>query len=275
MLDWNPRQYLKYKNERTQPSIDLAARIEIDNPESVIDIGCGPGNSTQVLRKRWPGTRIVGLDSSASMIEKAKKDYPDIEWITADASAFAFAKEYDIVFSNAALQWIPDHDLLLPRLFEAVSFRGALAVQVPADSSSPLREALLSVSSREKWSQFTSGAENLMTYHTVEYYYDILSAIGAEFDLWETVYYHVMRSHIELVEWYRSTGMRPFIERLHDEESRRAFEKEILSECRKSYPVRSDRKILYPFKRIFFIAYKSWRRCGPAAGSTKSKGTRT
>jgi trans-aconitate 2-methyltransferase len=209
------------------------------------------------------------------MIEKAKKDYPDLEWITADASTFAFAKEYDIVFSNAAIQWMPDHDSLVPRLFEAVSFRGALAVQVPADSESPLREALLSVSSREKWSQFTSGAEKLMTYHTTEYYYDILSATRAKFDLWETVYHHVMRSHIELVEWYKGTGMRPFLERLPDDESKRAFEKELLAECRKSYQIRSDRRILFPFKRIFFVAYKNWRRCGTGTEQVKPKGTKT
>ena len=256
MLDWNPHQYLKFANERTQPSIDLASRIKIENPKSIIDIGCGPGNSTQVLRNRWPNAKIAGLDSSANMIEKAKKDYPDTEWIIGDASTFAFDKEYDVVFSNAALQWIQNHDSLIPRLFSIVAPSGALAVQVPANNESPLYKAVLSVSSKEKWSKFTSGCESILNYRILEYYHNILAPISSQLDLWETIYYHVMNSHIELVEWYEGTGMRPFLERLPDDGSRKEFENEILAECRQSYRIRKDGKVLYPFKRIFFVAYK-------------------
>jgi trans-aconitate 2-methyltransferase len=137
MPNWNPDQYLKFANERTQPSIDLAARINVENPKSIIDIGCGPGNSTRVLRQRWPESRISGLDSSVEMIKKAKEDFPELEWITADASTFKFDKKYDIVFSNAALQWMPAHELLLRRLMEILNANGALAVQVPANKESP------------------------------------------------------------------------------------------------------------------------------------------
>ncbi len=256
MTDWNPHQYLKFANERTQPSIDLAARINVDNPKSIIDIGCGPGNSTRVLRDRWPDAKIAGIDSSAAMIEKAKKDYPDIEWITADASKFASDKKYDIVFSNAAIQWMPNHELLVPRLFEIVNGGGALAVQVPANRESPLHQAVLAVSSSSKWSKLTSGAEKSFTYNVVEYYYDILFCISTKFDLWETIYYHVLSSHAGLVEWYRGTGMKPFLERLPDDSSRAEFEKEVFEECKHSYEIRNDGKILYPFRRIFFMANK-------------------
>jgi trans-aconitate 2-methyltransferase len=256
MPDWNPHQYLKFANERTQPSIDLAARINVESPKSTIDIGCGPGNSTQVLRDRWPDAKIAGLDSSAAMIEKAKKDYPDVEWITADASKFVSNKRYDIVFSNAAIQWIPNHELLLPRLFEIVNGGGALAVQVPANKESPLHQAVLAVSSSSKWSKFTSGAEKSFTYNAVEYYYDILFRISTKFDIWETTYYHVLNSHAGLVEWYKGTGMKPFLERLPDDSSRTEFEKEVFEECKNSYEIRNDGKILYPFRRIFFIANK-------------------
>lgn len=263
MPDWNPDLYLKFANQRTQPSIDLVARINLENPRSIIDIGCGPGNSTQALHRRWPGARTLGLDNSADMIKKAKEDFRGLEWITADASTFTFNAKYDIVFSNAAIQWIPKHELLLPRLFEIVNQDGALAVQLPANEKSPLHQALLRVASSLKWSGFTSGAEDLITYHPVEYYYDILLDISRSFDIWETVYYHVLNSHVELVDWYKGSGMRPFLERIPDKTSdspgrnlRNEFEDEVLAECVKTYPVQKDGKVLYPFKRIFFVAYK-------------------
>jgi trans-aconitate 2-methyltransferase len=263
MPDWNPDQYLKFANQRTQPSIDLVARVNVENPRSIIDIGCGPGNSTRVLQRRWPGAKALGLDNSADMIKKAKEDYRDIEWITADASTFRFNAKYDIVFANAAIQWMPNHELLLPRLFEIVNRDGALAVQVPANEKSPLHQAVLATSSSLKWSGLTSGAENLITYHPIEYYYDILLDISEKFDIWETIYYHALNSHVELVEWYKGTGMRPFLERLPDKASgsqgrdlRKEFENEVLAECVKTYPIQKDGKVLYPFKRIFFVAYK-------------------
>jgi trans-aconitate 2-methyltransferase len=115
MQNWNPEQYLKFKNERTQPSIDLVSKIKIDHPKSIIDIGCGPGNSTQVLYQRWPEAEIIGLDSSEQMIKKAREDFPQQKWFLADASGFGSDRTYDLVFSNAALQWVHDHETLLPR----------------------------------------------------------------------------------------------------------------------------------------------------------------
>ncbi|MCL5738685.1 MAG: methyltransferase domain-containing protein [Bacteroidetes bacterium] len=256
MLDWNPHQYLKFTNERTQPSIDLAARIKLENPRSIIDIGCGPGNSTHVLRERWPNAKLVGLDSSANMIRKAKEDYPDMEWIIGDASNFTSDRTFDVVFSNAALQWMQNHDSLIPQLFSIAAPGGTLAVQVPANNESSLHKAVLSVSSKEKWSKFTSGCESLMNYQTAEYYYNLLAPISTKLDLWETIYYHVLASHTGLIEWYRETGMRIFLERLPDDASRKEFENEVLAECRRSYKIQKDGKVLYPFKRIFFVAYK-------------------
>jgi len=256
MPEWNPHQYLKFVSERTQPSIDLASRINIENPKSIIDIGCGPGNSTQVLRDRWPEAKTVGLDSSERMIGKAKKDYPESEWIIADASTFTFERKYDIVFSNAAIQWMPGHESLILKFFQVVEDGGVLAVQVPADSESPLRQALLSVSSNPKWSRFTSGAEKLITYHSADYYYNILTSVSTKLEIWETVYYHILNSHTDLVEWYKGTGMRPFLEKIPDEASRKEFEDDVLVKCKASYEIQKDGKVLYPFRRIFFTAYK-------------------
>jgi trans-aconitate 2-methyltransferase len=256
MGTWNPQQYLKFRNERTQPSLDLVTRIRMDLPGTIIDIGCGPGNSTQVLHQRWPEAEITGVDNSPEMIEKARKDYPDQKWLLADASKLESDRTFDVVFSNAVLQWIPDHGRLIPRLFDIVHPKGSLAVQVPANNESPVHRALMTVSSRENWSRWTSGCAKLLTYGTAESYYDIISRLSPELELWETIYHHILPSHAEIIEWYKATGMRPFLERLPDDESRKAFEGELLTECKQSYPVQQDGKVIYAFKRIFFVVYK-------------------
>jgi trans-aconitate 2-methyltransferase len=256
MTDWNPKQYLKFRNERTQPSIDLVARIMINAPKTIIDIGCGPGNSTQILYGKWPNADIVGLDSSQKMIEKARQDYPGQKWVVGDAAALDTDQKYDIVFSNATLQWVPDHHSLMPRLFNVLNKTGVLAVQVPANNESPLHKVLLSVAQDRKWKRYTSSCEKLLTYHNVEYYYNVLISLTENFDVWETTYHHVLESHEALLEWYRSTGMKPFLERLPDDVARAEFEKEILMQCKSFYPIQTDGKILYPFRRLFFTAKK-------------------
>lgn len=256
MTNWNPDQYLKFARERTQASVDLASRIEVENPKSVIDIGCGPGNSTHVLREKWPDARFTGLDSSREMIDKAKAGFPDSEWILGDACSYGFTSQYDVVFSNAAIQWMPDHEELVPKLFSIVRQGGALAVQIPADQDSPIRRSLLSVSSRERWTKYTSGCERMTNYRTAEYYYDIITRLSKRSQLWETIYYHVLDSPSALIEWYKGTAMRPFLESLPDDGSRNEFENDVLAGCRDEYEVRRDGHVLYPFRRIFFLVYR-------------------
>jgi trans-aconitate 2-methyltransferase len=127
MGDWDPEQYLKFRDERTQPSIDLVSRIKIKKVNSIIDIGCGPGNSTQILYQKWPNAEIVGIDNSEEMINKAREDYPRQKWLIADVASFETGALYNIVFSNATLQWIPHHEVLIPNLFKFVRNKGALA----------------------------------------------------------------------------------------------------------------------------------------------------
>jgi trans-aconitate 2-methyltransferase len=254
MPDWNPNKYLQFASERTRPSLDLVDRIELDSPRSIIDIGCGPGNSTRVLADRWPGADITGLDSSRAMIERAKADCPNGNWIVGDASTDV-SSSWDLVFSNAALQWMPGHETLVPSLFGKVNRGGAFAVQIPADSESPIRLALLEVASRPEWQKATEGCAALLTYRDWGFYYDLLAG-AKKIDLWETTYLHVLDSREALIDWYGSTGMKPFLERLPDDESRARFEAEVLEACGPSYPVRGDGKVIYPFRRIFFIAYR-------------------
>lgn len=256
MTYWNPDAYMKFGNERTRPSIDLVGRIDLADPASVVDIGCGPGNSTQVLRERWPKASVIGLDSSPRMIEKARAAFPAGEWVLADAASWAPDGRYDLIFSNATLQWIPDHDALIGRLFERVARGGALAVQVPANSGSPLHQALLRTARSPEWRTATAGCENLITYQDAAFYYDRLRGRTGRLDIWETTYFHVMESRRDLVEWYASTGLRPYLERLAGDHEREAFRNRVLSECESGYPLRADGRVLFPFKRLFFVAYR-------------------
>ena len=167
-----------------------------------------------------------------------------------------FSLLFDIVFSNATLQWIPNHEILVPNLFKLVRDKGALAVQIPANKESPLHKALLSVSLNDRWHRYTQGSEKLLYYQSPDYYYDLITPLASEIELWETTYYHILPSHQGLIEWYKSTGMRPFLDRLPDEDSKMRFENDVLEKCKDSYKIQNNGKILYPFKRIFFIAYK-------------------
>ena len=254
MATWNPGQYLKFASERTQPSVDLASKIRIAAPRNVLDVGCGPGNSTRVLRERWPNARIVGLDNSAEMIAQARRDYPEGEWLMADAATFDAPGQYDVVFSNAALQWIGDYESLLPRLMRAVAPGGCLAVQLPDDRESPLRRAALATAGSARWAA-AAHCDATVHYRTAEEVYGLVNPLG-RVDLWETTYYHVMASHRELIEWYKGSWLRPFLQALPDDRTRAKFEGEVLRKCRRHYPVESDGKVLYPFKRVFFVVYK-------------------
>ena len=255
-MDWNPTLYLKFHAERTQPSIDLVNRIRLSEPEKIIDLGCGPGNSTEILFSRWPKAKVTGLDSSEKMIEKARLDFPGYEWIQADASNYKPGMHYDLVFSNAVLQWIPAHFTLLPKIFSWLKPAGLLAVQVPANNESPLHLALLQVAKSRRWKEYTRSCESQIVYHGADFYYEILSPLSQSIQLWETIYYHVLDSHNALIDWYRSTGMRIYLEKLPDDNARIEFENEVLQEARAFYPLQHNGKIIFPFRRLFFIAEK-------------------
>ena len=256
MSDWNPNLYMKYANERTQPAIDLIARIHLTTPDRIIDIGCGPGNSTNALKTRWPDADLTGLDSSAAMIEQAGINYPDIKWICADAADdLRSLGKYDLVFSNAALQWLPDQDIVLRNLYGLLNSGGVLAVQVPNTVNMPLRIELKKLADSEKWKDRFRNFDTTHAVNQAGYYYDILSRLSSEIYLWQTDYYHVMDSHDDIIKWYSSTGLRPYLDILTEEEiTHFLYDYKKLLEA--SYETSSSNgKILFPFTRIFFTAY--------------------
>jgi trans-aconitate 2-methyltransferase len=254
MPDWNPDQYLRFAGERTRACRDLAARIAVLAPRTVIDLGCGPGNSTAVLRERWPGAEITGLDSSEDMLATACRDYPDIAWLRGDIAEWAAdtGPEFDVVFSNAAVQWAPDHATLLPRLFARAR---VLAIQVPASTEEPAQRLMRDLAASPEWrGRFL---HPIVDWHSenAAFYYDALAPHAAAVDLWETTYQHVLDSPDAIVEWYRGTGLRPFLSALAVDDRDR-FLAEYRDAIRPHYPARKDGRVLLPFRRLFVIAYR-------------------
>ena len=254
--DWNPDLYLKFDKERIQPSIDLVSRIHIFNPARIIDIGCGPGNSTQILVQKWPDSVVIGVDNSPAMIEKARRDYPNQDWQILDAGKDKIEGNYDIVFSNATIQWIPDHVNLLKRFHDLLSENGLVAVQIPMFWDMPIGKAILNFAANSRWNSVAKEVIALFTIHDYHFYYDNLSELYHSIDIWESNYIHILDSHFSILEMIRSTALRPFLDRLADDTEKKDFEDMVLKEIIKDYPLQKNGKVLFPFKRLFFTAKK-------------------
>lgn len=253
MTQWNSEQYLKFKDQRTQPAIDLAEKIKIKQPQMILDIGCGPGNSTFVLKERFPHADILGIDNSESMVQKAKESYPDMNFRICDISTeWSDLGEYDVIFSNACLQWIPDHKSLIPALFYKLNGNGILAVQIPINSQEPLFQIMDEIMSEPRWgiSSVNVQANKILL---PEEYFDILSSCTDDFDIWETVYYHHMLSIEMMVEWIKGTRLRPYLNIL-DKMSAEMLEKEIARRASRIYNMQKNGEIIFKFRRLFFVA---------------------
>jgi len=259
MPTWNADQYLKFAAERTQPARDLVARIALDGPRRVVDLGCGPGNSTALLAARWPAADLVGLDSSMAMINQATHDHPEWRWVVGDIAEWAKeeADQFDLIFSNAAMQWVDDHETVYPALFRRVAPGGALAVQVPANLDAPAHTQMRELASTPAWaSQLPHGGVREWYVHEPEFYYDLLAPHAARLDLWVTDYIHVMDGAAGIVEWYKGTGLRPFLDALPNDAERENFLADYTDRIAEAYPAQPDGRVLFPFRRFFLVAYR-------------------
>ena len=254
MPTWNADQYLRFLNQRTQPCWDLVNRVALAAPQRVIDLGCGPGNSTAVLAQRWPKADLTGLDSSAAMNTAARASAPDRHWIQADIDHWHPAECFDLVFSNAALQWLPNHAELFPRLLTRVAPGGALAVQMPVNDDAPAHRLLHDLARASRWSNRLS---NLRQWHVHEpaFYDDILSPVSSRVDLWITQYLHILTGPEEIVEWYKGTGLRPYLDALTNPTDREDFLAEYRAAITAAYPSQRSGKVIFPFRRIFLVAW--------------------
>lgn len=253
---WNAAHYLKFVDERTRAASDLVARIDVDRPRTIVDLGCGPGNSTQILKLRWPKSEVIGIDNSAEMIEAAKQSFSDQSWKLADIAEWEPATATDVVYSNAALQWLPNHTSLIRRLFSFVAREGALAFQIPSSTYATVRTLIHDISCNPAWTQRMTAPRTALTIESPSFYYDTLANDASRMDIWETDYNHVMESSDSIVDWIASTGLRPFLAALDANSEREQFVSELRARVASSYETRSDGKVLFPFRRTFVIAYR-------------------
>jgi trans-aconitate 2-methyltransferase len=257
MPEWDADLYLRFSEERTQPSVDLAARVAIPDPGRIIDLGCGPGNSTAVLRLRWPKADITGLDGSPDMIAAASRSYPHHnKWLIGDIASWSAGIPFDVVFSNAVLQWLPRHEVLFPHLFAQVAPGGALAVQVPAHFNSAMHLEILETAGDPAWRHLMGPTLNALTKQPPSFYYNLLQPLAARLEIWQTEYYHIVDSPQSIIEWFRGTGLRPFLAVLENDEQRKRFEELLLERYTRAYLPQNDGRILFPFRRLFMIAYR-------------------
>jgi trans-aconitate 2-methyltransferase len=256
MAAWDPTRYLQFERERTQPTRDLVARVELAEVHRMIDLGCGPGNSTAVLRSRWPRAECEGLDRSAEMLEVARRSDPAVRWVEGDLATWTGDGTHTLVFSNAALQWVPDHATLFPRLVRQVAAGGALAVQMPANAEAAFQRAAERVHDRAEWREYPAPPLAGTEIGTPAFYYDLLAPLASRVDTWDTRYVHVLAGPDAVVDWTIGTGLRPWIAAIPEEADRARFLAAYREEIRTAYPAQPDGRVLFPFLRRFLIAYR-------------------
>jgi trans-aconitate 2-methyltransferase len=251
MADWDDALYLKFADERTRPARELLARAPLSAPEYVVDLGCGPGNSTALLRERWPAARLSGVDSSVEMLRRAREDAPGVDWVQADVASWQPTAPVDVLFANAVLHWLPEHATLFPSLFRHVRPGGIFAVQMPHNFAEPSHRLM-----RELPGPFARRTQHVRPHASVyspAFYYDLLIPEASRVDIWQTTYEHVMLDAPAIVEWVKGTGLRPFLDVLPEDE-RSLYLERYTQAIEHAYPPRSDGKRLFSFPRLFILA---------------------
>ena len=255
--DWNPELYRRFEDERTRPARELLARVALKDAARVYDLGCGPGNSTELLVERFPDATVVGTDNSEAMLASARKRLPACAFELSDIAQWQPADPPDLIYANAALQWVGDHETLVPRLFMALAPGGVLAIQMPDNRDEPTHHLMREVATLEPWASSIGNAAAIRTkILALNAYYDLLAADAAEVDVWRTAYQHPMDTPAAIVEWVRGTGLRPFIDPLSP-----AYREGYLAEYERrialAYLPRSDRRLLLAFPRLFIVARRA------------------
>lgn len=255
-MNWNPSQYLKFSHARLRPAIDLLARIAVEEPKRVYDLGCGAGNVTRLLCERWPRASIVGVDNSAAMLARAAQEQlSQVRWLNHSLADWSAEEPADVIFSNAALHWLPHHERLFPALMPSLAPGGVLAVQMPRNFSAPSHALLGDTVRAGPW---RSRLEPLLTAPPVaepEFYYALLAPLAASVDIWETQYLQVLHGDDPVKEWLKGTWLVQFLDRLEAHEQV-AFEQHYAERLRAAYPRRADGTTLFPFRRLFIVAHK-------------------
>ena len=217
------------------------------------DIGCGPGNSTEVLRARYPDAEIVGIDSSADMIAAARKRLPAIAFEVADIVGWDGA-DFDVILANAVIQWIPDHEALLPALIAKLAPGGALAVQTPDNLDEPSHRLMREVAADGPWAaKLADAAKARAARRGADWYFRLMRRHAPRVDIWRTTYFHPLTGAGAIVEWVKGTGLRPFLDPL-DAGGARGLSRRYEAAIAEAYPAEADGMALLPFPRLFFVA---------------------
>ncbi|HWD59871.1 MAG TPA: trans-aconitate 2-methyltransferase [Stellaceae bacterium] len=252
---WDAEHYLRFADARTLPAVDLLSRIALTEPARIVDLGCGPGNSTAPLAARWPQASVTGIDASEELLAAGRRDYPNIDFLHADIARWAASEPVEVLFANAALQWVAEHRELMPRLFGEVAPGGVFAVQMPRNHDFATHRLMRQVADEGPWRDRLAGARDPSPVQPPEFYYDLLAPLSEQFTIWETNYIQVMDGVPAIIAWLHGTGLRPFLARLADDE-RPQFLERYAALLAEAYPAQADGKILLPYPRLFFIATK-------------------
>lgn len=250
---WDPGQYLRFSGERLRPALDLLAHVPLNEPSRVIDLGCGAGNVTAILKQRFPAADVAGIDGSAEMLDRARQAAPECRFARADIATWRPDAAPDLIYSNAALHWIGDHATLFPRLLSLLAPGGVLAVQMPAMHDAPFRRLQHTVASSGPWAEALRGHASARDILSAGDYWDLLKPRAAALDMWETTYLHALRGEDAVVEWAAGSSLRPFLEPLPPA-LRAAYRQAYAEALRPHYPRRADGTTLLPFRRLFIIA---------------------
>jgi len=259
-VTWCAQQYLQFEDERTRPVRDLLAALPAADARVAIDIGCGPGNSTELLAARFPHAAVSGIDNSAEMILAARKRLPEVRFEVADIGTWIAGSAggaFDVILANAVLHWVQGHAALFPALVEKLAPGGRLAVQMPDNLDEPAQRLMRELAADGPWSgKLAAAAQTRVRIEGAEWYYDLLRAGCAKIDVWRTTYYHPLSGgENAIVEWFKGSGLRPFLEPLDAGESG-AYLKRYTAAVKSAYPPLSDGTVLLPFPRLFMVAIR-------------------
>ena len=247
MSDWNARQYLKFEDERSRPARDLLAQVPLEQVRAAVDLGCGPGNSTELLAARYPAAQVIGVDSSKDMLRQARERLPACSFVEGDVSSWVPDGPVDLLFANAVFQWVPEHPAVMRRLVELLPEGGVFAAQMPDNTREPshlLMEKVFGVSCAAR-----------VDLPTAEAYYDLLRPVCQRVEIWHTIYQHVMDGPEAVVEWFKGSALRPFLAGVDEADGDRLL-REYTAEIARSYPGRFDGKVLLRFPRLFVVAVR-------------------
>jgi trans-aconitate 2-methyltransferase len=252
-VKWSAQQYTAFEAERTRPVRDLVAAIPIGDVKTAVDLGCGPGNSTEALAAAFPNASVIGLDNSPEMIAAARKRLPDIGFELADIESWSDQGPFDVILSNAVFQWVPGHETLFPRFASRLAPGGSLAIQMPDNADEPALRLMREIAGHGPWAGKLADAARPAR-HEPRWYYDLLKPLSTRVDLWRTIYHHVIAGGAAgVVEWFKGSALRPLLAAL-DAEEQAAFLKRYQAEIGTAYPPLADGSVLLPFPRLFFVA---------------------